>query len=307
MRRAATFALGLLAAPPLFAQGPVIDHAGVGCIVAGRHPRIEARVSPAEGVARARVYFRASGTSAWYYVLMKPAAGVLQGALPKPAKATRSIDYYVEAVDSAFREARTAEFKPSVVEQGASCPGGLPAATALATASVTVGAAAGAPAVPAGFAKAGIVGIGGGLSTGAVVAVVGGGAAVAGGVAVASRAGGSDDGNGSDSGFRSPQYDITFSSPGIDVSVCAGRPLTYCCQNVHAAADGTFNETWSPSEPNTIRIQGRVDASRFEATLTCASRAGPTGSISASGNGSSYSGTFSFGTSQGSVAITRQP
>lgn len=306
MRRVVIGAL-LVAAPcGALAQGPVIEHEGVGCIVADKHPRLEARVVPAESVRRARVFFRAAGSSAWYFVEMKPAAGVFQAALPKPKQSTRSIDYYIDAVDDAMREARTAEFAPTIVAQGEKCSSPLPVATALAAAPVSVGAAAGAPAVPAGFAKAGIVGIGGGLSTGALVAVVGGGAAVAGGVAVASRAGGSDDGGGSDSGFRPPQYDITFSSPGIDVSACAGRPLSYCCQNVHAAADGTFNETWSPSEPNTIRIQGRVTSSRFDATLSCASGSGPTGSIGAAGNGTTFSGTFSFGSSQGTVTITKQ-
>src|SRR6185503_17607603 len=147
---------------------------------------------PAEGVARARVYFRAAGTSAWYFVAMKPVAGVLQGALPKPSKTTKAIEYYVEAVDKSFREARSAEFQPSVVQQGEACPNGRMLATALASAPVALGAGAGAPAVPAGFANAGIVGIGGGLSGGALAAIaIGGGAAVAGGVVVASK--GSDE------------------------------------------------------------------------------------------------------------------
>src|SRR6185503_9367970 len=104
----------------------------------------------------------------------------------KPSKTTKAIEYYVEAVDKSFREARSAEFQPSVVQQGEACPNGRMLATALASAPVALGAGAGAPAVPAGFANAGIVGIGGGLSTGALLAVVGGGAAVAGGVAIAS-------------------------------------------------------------------------------------------------------------------------
>ena len=305
------FALLSSVSSSVFAQAPVIEHQGVGCIVANKHPRIDARVTPVDSLARARVYFRAVGTPAWYFVTMKPVAGVLQGALPKPGKATKAIDYYVEAVDKSFHEARTAEFQPSVVQQGDGCPNGKMIATALASAPVALGAGAGAPAVPAGFANAGIVGIGGGLSGGALAAIaVGGGAAVAGGVVVASKAGGGDDGPTDGSGNRgSPIYDVVFGTPpqgGIDVSACVGRQLGWCCQNINnVQPDGSFNMVWSPTDPNTLRLVGRVDATRLDATLTCVSGAGPTGAINATGNGSTYSGTFSFATTQGSVTITR--
>jgi len=302
----ATIAMLLLAQ----AQGPVIEHDAAGCIVADKHPRIDARVT-ADGLARARVYFRAVGSPAWYFVTMKPVAGVLQGALPKPSKTTKAIEYYVEAVDKSFREARTAEFQPNVVQQGEACPNGRMIATALASAPVALGAGAGAPAIPAGFANAGIVGIGGGLSTGALIAVVGGGAAVAGGVVVASKGGGEDEGpTGGPGDFRPPVYSITFGTTpqnGLDVSACLGRPQVWGGQALSVQQDGSFNQIWSPGEPNTLRAVGRVDSTRFDATLSCVSGAGPTGAINATGNGSSYSGTFSFGSSQGSVAITRQP
>jgi hypothetical protein len=279
--------------------------------VADKHPRIDARVIPAEGVARARVYFRAAGTSAWYFVTMKPVAGVLQGALPKPSKTTKAIEYYVEAVDKSFREARSAEFQPSVVQQGEACPNGRMLATALASAPVALGAGAGAPAVPAGFANAGIVGLGGGLSGGALAAIaIGGGAAVAGGVVVASKGGDEAHDETGPSGNQSSRiYDVIFGNPpqnGIDVSACVGRPLGWCCQNVNSIqSDGSFNVTWAPTDPNTLRVVGRVDATRFDATLSCVSGAGPTGAINATGNGTSFSGTFSFGSSQGPVTITR--
>jgi len=302
--RASAVALLLLAQT----QAPVIEHEGVGCIVADKHPRIDARVIPAEGVARARVYFRAAGTSAWYFVAMKPVAGVLQGALPKPSKTTKAIEYYVEAVDKSFREARSAEFQPSVVQQGEACPNGRMLATALASAPVALGAGAGAPAVPAGFANAGIVGIGGGLSTGALLAVVGGGAAVAGGVAIASMK--DDDGGapGDTTENRARVFGVNFGAPpgGLNVTPCVGTPTIWNTQNFNELQpDGSFNIIWAPTHPNTVRVTGRIDATRADATLSCVSGAGPTGSITATGNGTTYSGTFSFGTSQGAVAITR--
>jgi hypothetical protein len=287
----------------------VIEHEGVGSVVADKHPRIDARVTPAQGLARVRVYFRAAGTPAWYYVTMKPEGELLHGALPRPSKSTKAIDYYIEAVDESFRETRTAEFQPAVVPGAGSCASGRLVAVALASAPVTLGAGAGAPSVPAGFANAGIAGVGGGLSTGALLAVVGGGAAVAGGIAVASSKGGDEEAPTSITPSP-PLYSVVFgTSPqnGLDVSVCAGRPLIWASQVVsNVQPDGSFNIVWAPNEPNTLRATGRADSSRFDATLTCASGAGPTGAINATGNGSSYTGTFSFSSSEGSVRITRQ-
>ena len=61
-----------LASPTLVAaQGVEIDHKAVGCIVAGKFPRMNACFTPAASLARARVYFRPEGTPSWYYVDMK--------------------------------------------------------------------------------------------------------------------------------------------------------------------------------------------------------------------------------------------
>jgi len=52
----------LLRAGHVTAQGPAIDHAGVGCMVAERFAGLDARFTPADDVGRARAYFRAGGT-----------------------------------------------------------------------------------------------------------------------------------------------------------------------------------------------------------------------------------------------------
>jgi hypothetical protein len=177
----------------LVAQGVTIDHKGVGCIVAEQFPKMNACFSPAGSVARARVYFRAAGGPYWYFVEGK--APVFQTAqtgagaqpcmdfvLPKPKKTITKMDYYVEAVDKAFAESRSSEYNPDVVKDAGACRKDAPAAPIASNATVTVGAAAGAPIVPAGFA--GVAGAAG-LSTTAVVAgVAGAGAATAGVVAI---------------------------------------------------------------------------------------------------------------------------
>jgi hypothetical protein len=325
-RRALLLAVALAPlSAELLAQAPAVDHSGVGCVVADRFPVIEARFSPQASVGRARVYFRAAGTAAWYFVDMQPAGGGYRGVLPRPRKSIQAIDYYVEVVDTELRSNRSADFKPAVVGSREECRGGMTLAMSLTTAKLVVGAASGAASVPAGFASAGVTAAGsagtagagaaagaGGLSTGLVVGLVAAGAAGVGAAVV--KSGGDDQGSSSSGGAPPPatQLTITF-TPGIDVSVCGGAN-SFSAQGVTLRSDGSFDETWSPSTPNVMRATGRADASSLQATLTCASRPGPTGSLSASGSGYNMTGTFSFGNaaatpntaSQGAISVRRQ-
>jgi hypothetical protein len=318
-----------------------IEHSAVGCIVAERYPRIEARLDPVDSVGRARVFFRAAGTSDWYFVDMKHQGSLFQATLPKPGKQTQAIEYYVQALDTALGETQTPEYRPAVVAGAEACRKDVTVAAALASAKVAVGAPAGAPAIPAGFANAGVTTLagtsgaagaaaaaaGGGISTGVLVGVLGAGAAVAGGVAVAggggdeasgATSGGSTGGSsGGTSGGGAPgggataiRLNVTVTSPGstphIDVSECAGTSLTFGGGPITLASDGSFNETWSQLSPNTLRLQGRADAGSFQAALSCAARSGPTGQMSASGSNYNMSGTFSFGSQQGTLTVARQ-
>lgn len=313
--------LSVALAPALHAQAVSIEHTAVACVVADGYPRIDARFSPDGVVGRGRVYFRASGTDAWYFVEMKSEAGTQRATLPRPKRETKAIDYYVEALDSALSESRTAEFSPRVVARASDCEAGRVLAASVAAAKVVVGAAAGAPAVPAGFAGSGLVttasgagaaGAGGGISGGAVVGIVAGVAAIGGGVAVAAGSKGEGE-----SSSPSPSPGLSSSGPtvlniafgpppGLNVSVCAGRPLGYSSQVVVLRQDGTFDDVWSPSEPNTVRAVGRADATSLQATLSCAATGSPTGSMSATGSGFNLSGSFSFAGSQGPISVTRQ-
>ena len=177
------FWLGLtvLALLPAAAGAQVtIDHNAVGCIVAGHYPKMNACFSPAANLARARIYFRAEGTPNWYFVDMKSDNPCFLGILPKPKKTIKKLQYYVEATDKSFAEARTAEFLPDVVEKEGECRKDTPAAPFLNNATVAVTGVGAAPAVPVGFAI-------GGLSTAAITAgVVGVGLATT-GVVVATK------------------------------------------------------------------------------------------------------------------------
>ena len=331
MKRLLVCAAGLIIiASRANAQAPSIEHSPVACAVAGRFPRMEARFTPAEKVAAARVLFQGENVKEWYAVAMKAEGAAFSGVLPQPKKSLKSFRYYIEVTDKDVGASRTPEYTTAVVDSAGACRG-MVAAT-LASASVLIQGPAGALVLPAGFASTGVVaagtaagsgtavgatgagtGAGGGIGTTALVV---GGVAVAGGVAVGvSKAGGGDS---ADSGSTGPgtsnsgpvgaAYNIIFlpSPPGIDVSVCAGRSLTWGSQAISGLdASGNFNLTWAPNEPNTLRISGQLTATSFQATLACVSGA-QTGSISASGSNYSLTGSFAFGNSRGQVSITKQ-
>jgi Big-like domain-containing protein len=153
------------------AQGLEIDHKAVGCIVVGKYPKLNACFSPASSLARSRVYFRPEGATSWYYVEMKSDQPCFAGILPRPGKKLvgKKIEYYVDAQDKTFNSSRTAEYGPVVVNSAQECKKDVPPAPFLNAANVAV-----FPALPAGFVG------GAGLGAGAVLGIVGAGAAVAG-------------------------------------------------------------------------------------------------------------------------------
>ena len=167
---AAALIMGALTASTAGAQGVEIDHKAVGCIVVGKYPKMNACFTPASSLARSRVYFRPEGATSWYYVEMKSDQPCFSGTLPRPGKKLvgKKIEYYVEAQNKAFEPARTAEFDPIVVKSAQECKKDVPVAPFLNNAAVAV-----FPALPAGF-------VAGGIGTGAVLGIVGAGAAAAG-------------------------------------------------------------------------------------------------------------------------------
>jgi len=196
-------------APPA-PTGIAIDHSPVDCVVADQHPKLEACFNPSQ-VSRARLHFRADGGEHWYSVPMEVQGSCYTGILPKPRKSIKKVNYYIDVVDPSFAESRTQEYAPDVVAGEGACRDRLLAAF-VSTASVVVSAAAGAPALPAGFSAAGLVAAGsgtaaasggtaaaggagggaaGGLSATTIGLVAGGAALAVGGVALA--AGGGDE------------------------------------------------------------------------------------------------------------------
>ena len=166
MRRVARvmLSLGLVGAVPALATE--IDHRAVDCVVAGSFPRLEARLTPAETVGRARVVFRGETDTHWYSVTMKPADAGFTGVLPKPLKSLRKFVYYIEVTDRALGTNRTAEFTPVVVSGLGACKDKV-LAGALPSATVALEAPVGAPLIPTGFASSGVASVAGTAPVGA--------------------------------------------------------------------------------------------------------------------------------------------
>jgi hypothetical protein len=193
------------------AQTLRIEHDGVGCVVAGQYPRLEARVEPAASVGRARVQFRSEGSPVWYFVDMALSGESYVGTLPKPRPSLKRFAYYIEVAGTQLETVRTGDFTPVVVSGAAECDPKAALAGVATAGPSAVGAPVGAPPVPPGFAPLGVpvaagssaaagAAAGGGISTAAIVGIVAGGAAAVGGaVAVAS----SKD-SGGDKGGSSP-------------------------------------------------------------------------------------------------------
>ena len=205
-----------------------IAHDPLKCLSTEARPLVDARVLPGRELEQSFVYFRASGTEDFYYVLMKPrAAEDLVGELPRPLPTIRGIDYFVQALDRESLPKKTPEYAPPVTDKTV-CRDER-TATAIVTPQtpregLTVGLTrAGQAPVPHGFNKDDIAkvilvtgtvvslasalsgGTGaaagtaaaastGGLSTGAIIGI-GAGVAVAGGVAVAAANNGGGDEN----------------------------------------------------------------------------------------------------------------
>jgi hypothetical protein len=209
MRSARRVSLGLLlvastGAAALPARADSIEHSAIGCVVAERFPRVEARFDPANGVARARVYFRAHATPHWYFVEMETRTGALFAALPKPKETLTQIDYYIEVAGSDSALHRTPDYGAQVVSSESECGSAAAGGASTAGASVLVHAAeSGAPVLPAGFSTAGLTAAPGaataggaagatsaGISKTTIVLGTVGAAAVAGGVVAAVAHGG---------------------------------------------------------------------------------------------------------------------
>ena len=263
------------------ASETTIAHNGVSCVVAERFVRIQAGVTPDDRVAGARVFFRASRTSHWYFVDMAPQAGSFWGVLPKPKKQITNLDYYIEVTDRDLGVARTAEFSPTVVSGPEGCGRDAVVAGTVASALVRVGAALGASAAPAGFSSSGVVLLGTGATAGGGVSTTTlalGAAGVGAGVVAAVALGG-----GSESAAVPPpdttftryygSYTATYTRhPSSEQGCFDARSLGTMVTTLSGDASGASfyfqQDPGSARWPGTIQSDGRFRAAQADGVIS---------------------------------------
>lgn len=94
---------------------PLIEHQPSPCVLPGKPFRLCAKVSDDVGVGKARVYFRRAGDT--YYAFADMAFDGLNycATLPAPRPGgARLLEYYVQALDSAYQAQRTSTFQLQV-------------------------------------------------------------------------------------------------------------------------------------------------------------------------------------------------
>jgi hypothetical protein len=280
------FAVFVVCASPLAAQTMSIDHSAVGCVPAGKFPRLEARFVPGDAVGKARVFFQTTDAKRWYAVTMKPEGSAFSGVLPKPKKSLQAFRYYIEVTDRSLATSRTPEYTTSVVDGPGGCKGKMMGG-GLASAAVTLEVPAGAPAIPAGFSSSGLTAVGvagaavatgaavagatagGGISTGVIVAVAGVAAAGAGvAVAVGAAKGGDD------SGPAGTTYAGTFSKPWQRSQTTSSSSGSTTCvfDNV---LSGTLSMTLEPSGGSVQITIAEAEAGRTAGGLCSGGTPGP--------------------------------
>jgi hypothetical protein len=299
-----------------------IEHAPVACATVDRFTEIEARLSPRDAVAKARVMFRAADSQHWYYVPLSAGKdGRFTAHLPKPLPQLKAFDYYIDALTASFDDSRTPDRRVEVVGRNVTCGTGFLAGSAASVAArLVVTALSGGPALPTGFASSGIVAgaaagaatttAGGGIS-GTTLGIVGGVVAAA-GVAVATVAAGGEGGDGSC--CHTGVFSISF-SPQIDLSVCAvpGAPAisggNFSIPSGVKAPQGNFDTVLAANPGlSPLRVAGSISPTSFNATLSCASGAPNATTISATGSDYNFSGSFTFSGRGGTWTVrTYQP
>jgi hypothetical protein len=310
-----------LAPGALPAQTLTIDHRPVGCAVAEKFPKFDARFAPAEGVANARVVFQPEKSDQWWSVAMKLEGNAYVGVLPRPKSSLKSFQYYIEVTGKSLETARTPDYSAAVVSSSGACQGKLMSG-ALSSAAVILQGPAGVAAIPAGFASTGVVAGassagaaggagaasagGGGLGAGAIIAGVGLAAA---GVAVAAVVPKNEDSSSGNSPAPSPTpqttYDVVFTPPAtLNLIPCGANSGITGLAGIQTDSSGAFNSLQTQVTP-VMRVTGQATSTTFNATLACTNGA-VTGSLSATGGPNSYSGTFSFGSSSGGLTVTKR-
>ena len=95
-------------------EAPVVDHQPVLCTLPEKPLSICAEISDDGSVARARVYFRKTGSDYYAFVDMVFTGVSYCATVPAPREKTKAVEYYVQAVDDGYQPTRTSTYQVQV-------------------------------------------------------------------------------------------------------------------------------------------------------------------------------------------------
>jgi hypothetical protein len=111
-------AVVMLASPVLAAESPRVEHQPIPCTVPGKPLSLCASITDDRQVAKARVYFRASGEKFYNFVEMAFGGINFCGTLPAPREGkVTAIEYYVQGVDDEYDAQRTSTYQMNVLPE----------------------------------------------------------------------------------------------------------------------------------------------------------------------------------------------
>lgn len=116
--RSFAFALALLAARPVAADPPLVEHQPAPCTVAEQPVSLCASISADTDVAKARIYFRETGAKFYSYVDMTFGGIQYCGTLPAPRQKAKAVEYYIQGTDTQYETRRTSTFQLGVQAEG---------------------------------------------------------------------------------------------------------------------------------------------------------------------------------------------
>ena len=100
-------------------EPPEVEYQPVPCTVPDKAIALCAAVSDDVGVAKARIYFRKAGKKYFSFVEMVFGGINYCGTLPAPREGkVKSLEYYLQAVDTEYEAKRTSTFQMQVQAEG---------------------------------------------------------------------------------------------------------------------------------------------------------------------------------------------
>src|SRR5262252_3397163 len=114
-----------------------IDHEPLACVTTVERPVVAAKIQPGPDLSKSYVFWRAPGDDYFYYSIMDGPPSDVKGVIPRPKPETATVEYFVQATDTAALSRKTPDYSPPVVKGELCRDTGMPVVAG--TAGLTIG------------------------------------------------------------------------------------------------------------------------------------------------------------------------